>query len=130
MRPAPQQGAKLFSPAARPLASGGSTLPRGGATAAAAATALTTARERRAAVERLDPELLAELREAFQLFDGDEDGSIDASELKAAFKALGVDVHKADVRRMLAGARGAARVGAGVHARGGWRSWRWWAGGR
>jgi hypothetical protein len=69
-----------------------------------AASAMPTARERRAAVDRLDAELLSELKEAFQLFDSDEDGAIDAKELKAAFKALGVDVKTADVRRMLGGA--------------------------
>lgn len=96
MRPASQLGGKALTPATRPLGASGSSR--------AAGAALTTARERRAAVERLDPELLAELREAFQLFDSDEDGSIDTTELKAAFRALGVDVNKADVRRMLAGA--------------------------
>ena len=67
------------------------------------------ARERRAAVERLDPDILSELREAFQLFDSDEDGAIGAKELRAAFKALGVDVKAADVRRMLAGASDCVR---------------------
>lgn len=75
------------------------------------ASAMPTARERRAAVDRLDAELLSELKEAFQLFDSDEDGAIDAKELKAAFKALGVDVKTADVRRMLGGAFAAWRVG-------------------
>ena len=52
-------------------------------------------------MDKLDPEILAELKEAFQLFDSDEDGLIDAKELKAAFKALGVEVKTADARKML-----------------------------
>jgi len=90
-----------------------STRHSGGGGAGSAPPLLPTARERRAAVERLDPELLNELKEAFQLFDGDEDGLIDPRELKAAFKALGVDVRMADVRRMLAGASAGGAPGAG-----------------
>ena len=45
----------------------------------------------------LDPEQLEELREAFNLFDTDHSGQVDAREFKAAMRALGYDIRKADV---------------------------------
>ncbi|XP_063694941.1 centrin-3-like [Bolinopsis microptera] len=42
-----------------------------------------------------------ELREAFDLFDSDKDGVIDYHELKVAMKALGFDVKKAEVLKLL-----------------------------
>merc|ERR1719453_371448 len=50
----------------------------------------------------LDEEQIEELREAFNLFDTEHAGTIDARELKAALRALGFEVKKEDVRRMLA----------------------------
>jgi len=50
----------------------------------------------------LDEEQVEELREAFNLFDTEHSGNIDARELKAALRALGFEVKKEDVRRMLA----------------------------
>merc|ERR1719433_738727 len=50
----------------------------------------------------LDEEQIEELREAFNLFDTEHSGAIDARELKAALRALGFEVKKEDVRRMLA----------------------------
>merc|ERR1719238_1493239 len=49
----------------------------------------------------LDEEQVEELREAFNLFDTEHSGAIDARELKAALRALGFEVKKEDVRRML-----------------------------
>jgi len=49
----------------------------------------------------LDDEQIEELREAFNLFDTEHSGTIDARELKAALRALGFEVKKEDVRRML-----------------------------
>lgn len=49
----------------------------------------------------LDEEQLEELREAFKLFDTEHSGTVDARELKAALRALGFEVKKDDVRRML-----------------------------
>jgi centrin-1 len=49
----------------------------------------------------LDDEQVEELREAFNLFDTEQSGTIDARELKAALRALGFEVKKEDVRRML-----------------------------
>jgi centrin-1 len=49
----------------------------------------------------LDEEQTEELREAFNLFDTEHSGTIDARELKAALRALGFEVKKEDVRRML-----------------------------
>ena len=42
-----------------------------------------------------------ELREAFNLFDTDGSGSIDIKELKAAMRALGFTVKKAEIRQMI-----------------------------
>jgi hypothetical protein len=51
----------------------------------------------------IDADQLEELREAFNLFDIDGDGHIDAKELKAAMRALGFEnTKKADVRRLMA----------------------------
>ena len=54
------------------------------------------------AAAKLDTEQLEELKEAFNLFDTDSNGMIDAKELKAAMRALGFQVKKADVRKMIA----------------------------
>ena len=56
----------------------------------------------KAAAPKLDAEQVEELKEAFSLFDTDGSGSIDAKELKAAMRALGFQVKKADVRKMIA----------------------------
>lgn len=50
----------------------------------------------------LDDEQKEEIREAFSLFDTERSGAIDARELKAALRALGFEVKKEDVRKMLA----------------------------
>ena len=50
----------------------------------------------------LDEEQMEEIREAFNLFDTDASGSIDAKELKAAMRALGFQVKKAEIRKMIA----------------------------
>ena len=42
-----------------------------------------------------------ELREAFNLFDTDGAGSIDIKELKAAMRALGFTIKKAEIRQMI-----------------------------
>ena len=48
----------------------------------------------------LDDEALEEIREAFNLFDTEGKGNIDVRELKAAFRALGFQVKKAEIRQM------------------------------
>jgi len=50
---------------------------------------------------KLDEEQLSELREAFNLFDTDSSGTIDVKELKAAMRALGFTVKKAEIRKMI-----------------------------
>jgi len=60
---------------------------------------LTCARVR---VQALDDEDLEEIKEAFHLFDTDGSGSIDVRELKAAMRALGFQVKKAEIRQMIA----------------------------
>lgn len=48
----------------------------------------------------LDDESLEEVREAFNLFDTDGKAVIDVRELKAAFRALGFQVKKAEIKQM------------------------------
>mmetsp|Transcript_22970 Transcript_22970/g.58603 ORF Transcript_22970/g.58603 Transcript_22970/m.58603 type:complete len:208 (-) Transcript_22970:83-706(-) len=76
----------------------------GGLSGVLARTAGTAgARGGRGAPKRqgLDEEQIEELREAFHLFDTEHSGTIDARELKAALRALGLEVKKEDVRKML-----------------------------
>ena len=48
----------------------------------------------------LDDEAMEEIKEAFNLFDTEGKGNIDVRELKAAFRALGFQVKKAEIRQM------------------------------
>lgn len=56
---------------------------------------------------KLKPELTEdqkqELREAFELFDANKTGSIDLHELKVLMRALGFDVKKPEVVKMVHG---------------------------
>ncbi|KAK4698683.1 hypothetical protein P7C70_g7590, partial [Phenoliferia sp. Uapishka_3] len=54
-----------------------------------------------AAPPGLSPDQQAEIREAFELFDMDKDGRIDYHELKVAMRALGFDLKKAEVLKIL-----------------------------
>jgi Ca2+-binding EF-hand superfamily protein len=47
------------------------------------------------------PKELEEVTEAFQLFDTEQKGSIDVKELKAAFRALGFQIKKQEIRQMM-----------------------------
>lgn len=49
----------------------------------------------------LSDEQKNEIKEAFDLFDTDKDGSIDYHELKVAMRALGFDVRKQDVIKLM-----------------------------
>ena len=49
----------------------------------------------------LSDEQKQEIKEAFDLFDADKDGSIDYHELKVAMRALGFDLIKAEVLKLL-----------------------------
>ena len=49
----------------------------------------------------LTQDQLDELQEAFTLFDSENKGSLDARELKAAVRAMGFDVKKEQVRKMM-----------------------------
>jgi centrin-1 len=49
----------------------------------------------------LDEEQLAEIKEAFALFDTESSGQIDARELKAAMRALGFECKKEEIRRIM-----------------------------
>merc|ERR1711918_304287 len=44
---------------------------------------------------------IQEIREAFDLFDTDGSGTIDAKELKVAMRALGLDAKRDEIRRMI-----------------------------
>ena len=48
-------------------------------------------------------EAMEEIKEAFNLFDTEGKGNIDVRELKAAFRALGFQVKKAEIRQMFIG---------------------------
>merc|ERR1712166_690096 len=50
----------------------------------------------------LSEEQLDEIREAFNLFDGDQSGAIDVRELKAAMRALGFEVKNEELKKMVA----------------------------
>lgn len=56
------------------------------------------------ALQELDERKIIELREAFNLFDLDHDGCIDAADLKSTFQTLGVDVPDDFIATMLADA--------------------------
>lgn len=49
----------------------------------------------------LSQDQIEEIQEAFNLFDVDSSGSIDYKELKAAMKALGINVKKEELRKMI-----------------------------
>mmetsp|Transcript_4138 Transcript_4138/g.6313 ORF Transcript_4138/g.6313 Transcript_4138/m.6313 type:complete len:189 (+) Transcript_4138:69-635(+) len=51
--------------------------------------------------QQLDEEGIAEVKEAFRLFDTANRGSIDIRELKAAFRALGFNVKKEEIRQLV-----------------------------
>merc|ERR1711939_541442 len=52
----------------------------------------------------LTEEQKQEIREAFDLFDTDGSGTIDAKELKVAMRALGFEPKKEEIRKMIADA--------------------------
>merc|ERR1711966_461455 len=49
----------------------------------------------------LTEEQMGEIREAFNLFDADNSGAIDIRELKAAIRALGFEVKKEELKKMI-----------------------------
>merc|ERR1712216_503300 len=49
----------------------------------------------------LTPQQVNEIREAFDLFDTDGSGAIDAKELKVAMRALGFEPKKEEIRKMV-----------------------------
>merc|ERR1712000_91923 len=49
----------------------------------------------------LSDEQMDEIREAFNLFDGDQSGAIDVRELKAAMRALGFEVKNEELKKMV-----------------------------
>merc|ERR1712094_83920 len=50
---------------------------------------------------QLSEEQMDEIREAFNLFDGDQSGAIDVRELKAATRALGFEVKNEELKKMV-----------------------------
>ena len=54
-----------------------------------------------AKLKGLTDDQIQEIREAFDLFDTDGSGTIDAKELKVAMRALGLDAKKDEIRRMI-----------------------------
>merc|ERR1712127_105038 len=57
--------------------------------------------KRAAELQNLTPEQKGELREAFDLFDTDGSGAVDATELHTAMKALGFEPKKEEIAKMV-----------------------------
>ena len=57
--------------------------------------------KRRQARPELSEEQKQEIKEAFELFDTDKDNALDYHELKVAMRALGFDVKKQEVLKIL-----------------------------
>lgn len=97
-------GKSSFSLGASSAGAGGSSLARTarGMGPAGGVGLKGGAGARKPVAAKLDNEQLEELKEAFNLFDTDANGAIDSKELKAAMRALGFQVKKAEVRKMIA----------------------------
>jgi hypothetical protein len=65
------------------------------------ASAISKAKRRTHARPELTDEQKQEIKEAFELFDTDKDGCVDYHELKVAMRALGFDLKKAEVLKIL-----------------------------
>jgi centrin-3 len=63
--------------------------------------AVQKAKRRAHARPELSDEQKQEIKEAFELFDTDKDGCVDYHELKVAMRALGFDMKKAEVLKIL-----------------------------
>eukprot|EP00391_Amoebophrya_sp_Ameob2_P008933 CAMPEP_0178999418 /NCGR_PEP_ID=MMETSP0795-20121207/10051_1 /TAXON_ID=88552 /ORGANISM="Amoebophrya sp., Strain Ameob2" /LENGTH=165 /DNA_ID=CAMNT_0020692193 /DNA_START=62 /DNA_END=559 /DNA_ORIENTATION=- len=59
----------------------------------------------------LSEEQKQELKEAFDLFDGDGSGTIDAKELKVALRALGFEPRKEEIKKLVSGLDGGDDAG-------------------
>lgn len=64
-------------------------------------SAATKAKRRTHTRPELSEEHKQEIKEAFELFDTDKDGCVDYHELKVAMRALGFDLKKAEVLKIL-----------------------------
>jgi hypothetical protein len=64
-------------------------------------SAAQKAKRRTHARPELSDEQKQEIKEAFELFDTDKDGAVDYHELKVAMRALGFDLKKAEVLKLL-----------------------------
>ena len=89
-----------------PSGSSGTPISRSSAAAAAAAARHhhhhhNNSSSAHATASDLTDEQRQEIREAFELFDTDKDGAIDYHELKVAMRALGFDLKKAEVLKLL-----------------------------
>merc|ERR1712072_556934 len=56
----------------------------------------------RSAIVQVTDKERAEIKEAFELFDADNSGMIDATELKSAMEALGFKPKREEIKKMLA----------------------------
>ncbi|KAM6498848.1 hypothetical protein JOM56_006796 [Amanita muscaria] len=64
-------------------------------------SAVSKAKRRTHSRPELSEEQKQEIKEAFELFDTDKDGCVDYHELKVAMRALGFDLKKAEVLKIL-----------------------------
>jgi centrin-3 len=68
---------------------------------ALAYAASTIKRRRPPILKDLNEEQKLEIREAFELFDHDKDGLLDYHEAKVAMRALGFEIKKAEILKLL-----------------------------
>ncbi|KXN85002.1 Cell division control protein 31 [Leucoagaricus sp. SymC.cos] len=64
-------------------------------------SAVQKAKRRTHTRPEISEEQKQEIKEAFELFDADKDGAVDYHELKVAMRALGFDLKKAEVLKLL-----------------------------
>lgn len=64
-------------------------------------SAVQKAKRRTHTRPELSEEQKQEIKEAFELFDSDKDGAVDYHELKVAMRALGFDLKKAEVLKLM-----------------------------
>lgn len=70
-------------------------------TSANPAASRSTSQQQQQQQPSLTDDQRQEIKEAFELFDTDKDGAIDYHELKVALRALGFDMKKAEVVKMM-----------------------------
>jgi len=87
---------------------------------------MAAARPKPKAKAELTEEQRLEIKEAFDLFDTDGSGTIDAKELKVAMRALGVEPKKEEITKMISEVdRDNTEIPIVVGRRSGAKAWGW-----